>query len=227
MGQKVNPHILRVGITRPWAGRWYAGKDDYSKALHQDFALRTFIQDKYKNSGISRVEIERFANKVHVNIYTSKPGLIIGRQGDSIQKLKVEMDKKFEGRFEVNIREIKKPDLDARIVAANIAHQISRRIPYRRAVKSAITRILEAGAKGVKVQVAGRLNGAEIARTENFKEGNIPLHTFRSDIDYVLERAETTYGVIGVKVWIYKGQTFDRVSALPIDQGDEVTLPVS
>lgn len=218
MGQKVNPNILRVGVTRGWASNWFAGKDEYAALLHEDFAIRKFILDKYKNAGVSKVEIERFANKTHVNIHTAKPGVIIGRQGDNIQKIKDILDKKFRGPIEVNIKEVKAPDLDATIVAANIAYQISRRIPFRRAVKFALSRVMEQGAVGVKIQVAGRLNGAEIARTEHYKEGNIPLHTFRSDIDYALEEANTTYGIIGVKVWICKGEVFDKPSLETVEK---------
>ncbi|MFC1655565.1 30S ribosomal protein S3 [Patescibacteria group bacterium] len=208
MGQKVNPVCIRIGINRQWDSKWYANKKKYGKTLHQDLAIQKEISKKLKDTGISKVEILRTANAVSINIHTAKPGLIIGRGGEKIEKLREELEKKFDNKFSVNILEIKKPNLDAQVVAASIAQQITRRISYRRAAKMAIQRSREAGAIGVKVRVAGRLNGVEIARNEFFSDGKIPLHTFRADIDYAYLPATTTYGQIGVKVWIYKGDVF-------------------
>ncbi len=208
MGQKVNPVCMRIGINRQWDSKWYASKKKYGKTLHQDLAIQKEISKKLKDAGISRIEILRTANAVSINIHTAKPGLIIGRGGENIEALREQLEKKFDNKFSVNILEIKKPNLDAQVVAASIAQQISRRISYRRAAKMAIQKSREAGAIGVKVRIAGRLNGVEIARNEFFSDGKIPLHTFRADIDYAYIPAWTTYGQIGVKVWIYKGDVF-------------------
>jgi small subunit ribosomal protein S3 len=199
---------MRIGINRQWDSKWYASKKKYGKTLHQDLAIQKEINKRLKDAGISRVEILRTANAVSINIHTAKPGLIIGRGGENIEALREDLEKKFNNKFSVNILEIKKPNLDAQVVAASIAQQISRRISYRRAAKMAIQKSREAGAIGVKVRVAGRLNGVEIARSEFFSDGKIPLHTFRADIDYAYLPAWTTYGQIGVKVWIYKGDVF-------------------
>ncbi len=208
MGQKVNPISLRIGIIRTWDSKWYADRKSYAKHLHNDLALKAFIRKKLSSAGVDKIEIERSAKKVVVNIHASKPGLIIGRQGVAIEDLRDELSKKFNENIEVNVIEISQPDLSARLLAESVATQIERRIAYRRAVKMAIQKAMEAGAKGVKIKVGGRLNGVEIARREFFKEGNIPLHTLRADIDYHEARSNTTYGVIGVKVWIYKGLVF-------------------
>ncbi|MBD3156585.1 30S ribosomal protein S3 [Candidatus Peregrinibacteria bacterium] len=208
MGQKVNPISLRIGINRLWDSKWYAGKKKYQKMLHQDFAIEEAIRGKLKDASVSKIEILRTANAVTINIHSGKPGLIIGRGGETIEKLREYLEHKFDQKFSVNIVEIKQPNLDAHLVAESIVKQIERRISYRRASKMAIDRSLEAGAQGVKVRVAGRLNGVEIARSEFFSKGKIPLHTFRADIDYAYLPAKTTYGVIGVKVWIYKGDVF-------------------
>ncbi len=208
MGQKVNPHALRIGITRTWSSSWYASKKVYASYAHKDIQIRNLVKKVLKNCGVSHIEIERSLNNVHVNIYTSKPGMIIGKKGDNLDKLKVALETAFHELFTLNIREVKQPDLDAELVGQNIAQQIEKRIPYRRAVKSSVEKIMEQGAIGVKIRVAGRLNGAEIARNEFFKNGNIPLHTFRADIDYAKVEAFTTYGVIGLQVWIYKGEKF-------------------
>lgn len=210
MGQKVNPNVFRIGITHGWESNWYAPKAKYTALLHQDIALRKKIMEKLPNSGISQIQIERSVNRATVNIHTSKPGVIIGKQGAAIQDLKSQLEKEFKEQFDLNIKEIKKPYLDARIVAELIGQQLSKRIPFRRAVKSVMEKVEESGAKGVKVYVGGRLNGVEIARSEYFLKGKIPLHTLRSDIEFARYSAPTIYGRIGVKVWIYKGEYFSK-----------------
>lgn len=210
MGQKINPIGLRVGINRTWDSKWFADKRSYSKILHRDIALRKMIFEKLKEASVTMVEILRNANQVTLNIHTSRPGLVIGSQGASIETLKKELEGKFHEKFNVNIKEIKKPYMDATIIGEQIGKQIEKRIPYRRACKMSIERAMETGAKGVKINVAGRLNGVEIARSEFFTAGKIPLQTLRSDIDYSYFRAITTYGTIGVKVWVYRGQIFSK-----------------
>lgn len=212
MGHKVTPKLMRLKINHLWDSSWYASKKNYTDYLHRDIELRDTITSKLKNSGVGRIEILRSNKKVTVNVYTSKPGVIIGKQGESIDKLRDKLKKRFNEQFEINIQEIKKPDLSAAVVGQNIAAQIEKRISYRRAAKQAIQKAMENGAKGAKVLVSGRLNGVEISRTEFYKEGNIPLHTFRADIDYSRTRAETTYGTIGIKVWIYKGNIYRKVT---------------
>lgn len=210
MGQKVNPRGLRIGINQTWDSMWYADKKNYKKFLHEDFAIRKFLQNLLKDSSVAKIEILRSAKQITLNLHTGKPGLIIGRQGEGIEKIKEKLSKEFGQNFIINIKEIKKPDMNALLIAESIARQVERRIPYRRAAKAALQKAMEVGAKGVKVFIAGRLNGVEIARSEYFKEGNIPLHTLRSDIDYAKATAQTTYGAIGIKVWVYKGQVFEN-----------------
>lgn len=205
MGQKVNPHGLRVGIIKGWESNWYADKD-YEKFLLEDIKLREFIEDKLQLAGISKVEIERASDKARISIYTAKPGMVIGRQGSNIEALKKDLRKLSDTQIDINIVEVKKPDMDATLVAQNIASQLERRIAFRRAMKQSVTRTMRMGAKGIKVRLGGRLGGAEIARSESYREGSIPLHTLRADIDYGTAEAHTTYGRIGVKVWIYKGE---------------------
>lgn len=214
MGHKVNPKLMRIQINTQWDSSWYADKKNYSKYLHRDIELRDELNKRLKNAGVDTIEIQRSNKKVIVNVHTSKPGVIIGKQGESIDKLKEKLQKKFHDQFEINIVEIKRPDISAKIIGQNIAQQIEKRISYRRAAKQAIQKGMEAGAKGVKIQVSGRLNGVEISRSEFYKEGNIPLHTFRADIDYARVRAETTYGTIGIKVWVYKGNVYKRISEM-------------
>ncbi|MBN1494413.1 30S ribosomal protein S3 [Candidatus Peregrinibacteria bacterium] len=214
MGQKVNPIGLRIGINRTWDTKWYANKKKFAKILHQDIAIEKLLRKKMNDAGVSKIEILRTANAVTINIHTSKPGVIIGRGGETIEALREELEKKFNNKFTVNIVEIKQPALDARLTADSIAKQIEKRISYRRAAKMAIEKALEAGAQGVKVRASGRLNGVEIAREEFYSKGKIPLHTLRSDIDYAYIPAVTTYGTIGVKVWIYKGDIFKRESGV-------------
>lgn len=213
MGQKVNPISFRLSNNniKTWSSKWFAGKKrDFAKNLHADLELKKVIQDRLKNAGITRIEIERSAKKVAVNVHAAKPGLIIGKQGVMIEDLKEFLRRKFGYNIDVNIHEESNPNLSAKLLGEMIASQIERRIAYRRAVKSGIQKAMESGAKGVKIQIAGRLNGVEIARNEFYKEGNIPLHTLRADIDYAKVVANTTYGVIGIKIWIYKGMVFKR-----------------
>lgn len=210
MGQKVNPKVMRLGITHDWDSKWYANKYNFSRLFHQDLAIEKAIKSNLQAEGISHIEILRTQGKVLVNIYTSKPGLIIGRGGEVIEKLKDKLTKDFKEAFAINIKEIKKPMLNAAIVAENIARQIEKRISYRRAAKMSIEKIMEAGAIGAKVYCGGRLNGVEISRNEFFSKGKIPLHTFRADIDYASDAAFTTYGKIGIKVWIYRGEVFKK-----------------
>ena len=205
MGQKVNPHGLRVGVIKGWDSKWYAGKD-YEKFLLEDIKIREFIKEKLFLSGISKVEIERASNKARISIHTAKPGMVIGRQGSNIELLKSDLKKMTESAIEINIVEVKTPDMDATLVAENIAAQLERRIAFRRAMKQCVGRTMRMVAKGIKITCGGRLGGAEIARSESYREGSIPLHTLRADIDYGTAEAHTTYGRIGIKVWIYKGE---------------------
>jgi len=210
MGQKVNPNVIRLGITRDWSSKWYASKGKYIKLFHQDLAIKKEIKKQIPGEGLSTIEILRTQGKVVVNIYTSKPGLIIGRGGEIIEKLKDHLRKNFQESFAINIKEVKKPMLDAKIVTENIVSQLEKRISYRRICKMTIEKVMEAGALGVKIFLGGRLNGVEIARGEFFSKGKVPLHTFRADIDYCSAPASTTYGKIGIKVWIYKGDIFKK-----------------
>ncbi len=210
MGHKVNPKVIRLGITHDWNTKWYAGKRNFSKLFHQDISIEKLIYKTLDPDGLSKIEIMRTQGKVIINIHTSKPGVIIGRGGEVIEKLKAALAKEFKEIFIINIKEIKKPMLDARIVADNIARQVEKRISYRRAAKMSMEKIIEAGALGVKIYLGGRLNGVEIARSEFFSKGKVPLHTFRADIDYASVPAFTAYGKIGIKCWIYKGNVFKK-----------------
>lgn len=205
MGQKVHPHGLRIGIIKTWDSKWFADKN-YQKYLLEDIRIREAVKQKLFASGIARVEIERSANRLNVIVHAAKPGMVIGRGGAGIETLKQEVRKYTESQVDVKIQEIKQPDMAAVLVAENIAAQLERRIAFRRAMRQSVTRTMRMGAKGIKVQVGGRLGGAEIARSESYREGSIPLHTLRADIDYGTAEAHTTYGRIGVKVWIYKGE---------------------
>jgi len=207
MGQKVNPHGLRVGVIKDWDSRWFAGKSTFGDTLVEDYKIREYLKKKLYKAGIPDIEIERDAAKVKVNIHCAKPGMVIGQKGAEIDKLRTELEKLTKGKTVlVNIIEVKSPDLSAQLVAENIASQLEQRVSFRRAMKSCIGRTMKLGAKGIKTQVSGRLGGAEIARSESYHEGTIPLQTLRADIEYGVARANTTYGVIGVKVWIYKGE---------------------
>ncbi len=205
MGQKVHPYGFRLGYIKTWKSRWYAEKD-YSKQLHEDLAVRKTVKEKLYHAGISRVEIERSGNQVKVSIHSSRPGIIIGRKGAEVDKLKLELEAITGTQVYINIKEIKKPELDAQLVSENIASQLERRVAYRRAMKKAVASTLRLGAQGIKVHCAGRLGGTEIARAEWYREGRVPLHTLRADIDYGQAESMTTMGRIGVKVWIYHGE---------------------
>ena len=206
MGQKVSPVGLRIGINRNWEANWYANKSDFSKYLENDLKIRKFLDKKLADAGVSTIEIERNAKRCEVIIHTSRPGVIIGKGGEEIENLKKEISKVANEEVQISIVDIKKPDLDAKLVADSIATQIENRASFRMAQKKAIRNVMKAGAKGVKTLVSGRLNGADIARGEGYSEGTIPLHTLRADVDYALSEADTTFGKIGVKVWIYKGE---------------------
>jgi small subunit ribosomal protein S3 len=209
MGQKVNPHGMRVGVIKGWDTQWYAEKKDFSKYLVEDYRIRTFLKKKYYQSAISKILIDRSANKLSVVIYTARPGVIIGKAGAGVEIIKKELAdlcKNKAAKIAISIMEVKRPDTEAQLVAENIAAQLEKRIQFRRAMKQAMMRATKAGAKGIKTMVAGRLDGAEIARVEHYHEGSIPLHTLRADIDYGFAEAHTTFGVIGVKVWVYKGE---------------------
>lgn len=206
MGQKVNPHGLRVGIIKDWDSRWFAEPEDFADSLVEDYKIREFLKKKLYHAGVSKIEIERTSDRVKVIVYTAKPGVVIGKGGAEIEKLKVELAKYSEKKILVDIKEVKRPDSDAQLVAENIAQQLENRISFRRAMKSCMGRAMKAGAKGIKTACSGRLGGADMARTEFYSEGNIPLQTLRADIDYGFAEADTTYGKVGVKVWIYKGE---------------------
>ncbi len=207
MGQKVNPHGIRVGVIKGWDTQWYADKKNFSAFLKEDYEIREFVKKKYYAAAISRILIERAANRVAVTIYTARPGVLIGKQGSEIEVIKADLAKIATGKqIGINIIEIKKPDCDAQLVAESIAAQLEKRASFRRCMKQAISRAMRLGAKGVKAMVSGRLDGAEIARTEHYHEGSIPLQTLRADIDYGVATARTTFGAIGIKVWVYKGE---------------------
>lgn len=205
MGQKVNPHGLRVGVIKDWDSRWYA-EASFADCLVEDYNIRTFLKKKLYSAGISRIEIERASDRVKVIIHTAKPGVVIGKGGAEIEKVKAEVQKLTDKKLFVDIKEVKRPDKDAQLVAENIAQQLENRIAFRRAMKSTMSRSMKSGILGIKTAVAGRLGGAEMARTEFYSEGTIPLQTLRADIDYGFAEANTTYGKLGVKVWIYKGE---------------------
>ncbi|MBQ7005523.1 MAG: 30S ribosomal protein S3 [Clostridia bacterium] len=206
MGQKINPTGLRIGVIKDWESRWYAKKSDFGDTLVEDYELREYLLETLAPAGVPKVEIERTAKRVRINIHVAKPGMVIGRGGAEIEKLKATLEKKIGKEVSLNIIEIKTPDVNAQLVAESIASQLERRISFRRALKQAIGRAMKLGAKGIKCQVSGRVGGAEIARSETYKEGTIPLQTIRADIDYGFAEAKTTYGRIGVKVWIYTGE---------------------
>jgi small subunit ribosomal protein S3 len=205
VGQKVNPIGLRVGVIRDWDSKWYADKD-YAKLLHEDIKVREYIEKRLKDAAVSSIEIERAANRVNITIKTAKPGMVIGKGGSEVEALRKSLNELTGKRVHVNIFEIKQADLDAKLVAENIARQLENRISFRRAMKQTLQRAMRAGAKGIKTQVSGRLGGADIARSESYSEGTVPLHTLRADIDYGTAEADTTFGKIGVKVWIYRGE---------------------
>ncbi|MBQ5317281.1 MAG: 30S ribosomal protein S3 [Oscillospiraceae bacterium] len=206
MGQKVNPHGLRVGVIKDWDSRWFANKATFGDTLAEDYKVRKYIKESLKSAGVPKIEIERFEDKVRINIHCAKPGFVIGKGGEKIDKVRAEVEKMIGKKVFLNIVEVKSPDMDAQLVAENIAQQLENRVSYRRALKQAIGRAMKLGAKGIKVKAGGRLAGAEIARSETYHEGTIPLQTIRADIDYGFAEAHTTYGRLGIKVWIYKGE---------------------
>lgn len=222
MGQKVNPHGIRLGIVKDWDAKWYAGKD-FAANLHEDIKIRNELKKQLQAAGVPRIETERTKNRLKLTIHTAKPGMVIGRGGSGIEQIKESLKKLTDKKVDINIAEIKQPDMDATLVAENIASSLERRIAFRRAMKQAVGRTMRLGAKGIKVAVGGRLGGAEIARKEFYREGSIPLHTLRADIDYGTAEAHTTYGRIGVKVWIFKGEVLPekKQSAKTADEGSE------
>jgi len=210
MGQKINPIGFRMGISRDWTAKWYAGTKSYTQNLISDIALRDYLKVRLKNAALSTIVIERPAQSINITVHTARPGIVIGKKGEDIEKLRQEMTKIAGRPVQLAVEEVRQPELDAQLVSENIAQQLEKRIMFRRAMKRAVTNAMRLRALGIKVMVAGRLNGAEIARTEWYREGRVPLHTLRADIDYGFSEAQTTYGKIGVKVWIFKGEVFDK-----------------
>jgi small subunit ribosomal protein S3 len=208
MGQKVQPNGFRLGVIRDWSARWYAGKHDYAKNLAQDMQVRNYMKKRLANAAVSKIIIDRPAQNINITVYTARPGIVIGKKGEDIDRMRRDISRLTSLPVQLSVEEIRKPELDATLVAESICQQLEKRIMFRRAMKRAVTNAMRLGAGGVKVMVAGRLNGAEIARTEWYREGRVPLHTLRADIDYGFAEAKTTYGVIGVKVWIFKGEVF-------------------
>jgi small subunit ribosomal protein S3 len=228
MGQKVNPLGIRLGITRDWVSKWYAGKKQYAEQIHTDYQVREFLKKKLSEASVSKVNIERAARKVNVTIHTARPGIVIGKKGEDIEKLRAETARLIGmpvGDVRLNVAEIRKPELDSQLVAEGIAQQIEKRVMFRRAMKRAVMSTMRSGALGMKVRLSGRLNGSEIARTEVSREGRVPLHTFRADIDYATAEAHTTYGVIGIKVWIFKGEVFDLVPEVVEESAADAAAP--
>ncbi len=224
MGQKVNPVGIRLGITRDWTSKWYASTRNFPAHLQTDHMVREFLRKRLAEASVSRIHIERAAKKSNITISTARPGIVIGKKGEDIEKLRLEVSKLMKMPLHdvrINIAEIRKPELDSQLVADGIAQQLEKRVMFRRAMKRAVTNTMRSGALGIKVRVSGRLNGSEIARTESYREGRVPLHTFRADIDYGLGQAFTTYGVIGVKVWIFKGEVFAKEKeVLEVKEGE-------
>ena len=210
MGQKVSPHGLRVGVIKTWDSRWFVKEEDIASSLYEDYKIRKFLKQKLSNAGVPRIEIERDSSRIKIHIHCSKPGVVIGKGGTEIEKLKALCEKLFKKNIFINIIEVRTPDINAQLVAEGIAFQLEKRMSFKRAIKQAIGKAMKHGAKGIKVRVAGRLNGAEIARAEHYHEGTIPLQTLRADIDYGFAEANTTYGKIGVKAWIYKGEVLKK-----------------
>jgi small subunit ribosomal protein S3 len=209
VGQKTHPTGFRLGIIKTWSSRWYAEKD-FSRYLHEDLRIRKYIKAKLYHAGIARIDIERAANKSRINIFTARPGIIIGKKGSEIEKLKGELQRMTDKEVYINISEVQRPETDSQLIAENVCMQLERRVAFRRAMKKAVTSTLKCGALGIKITCAGRLGGAEMARTEWYREGRVPLHTLRADIDYGFAEAKTTYGIIGVKVWVFHGETLTR-----------------
>lgn len=216
MGQKVSPHGLRIGINKSWDSLWYADKKNFAKYLKEDNVIRTFIKKKYYACAISKISIERTDKRIVVSVYTARPGILIGQKGVGVENLKKEVAKLTESQtISINIKEVRNPDLDATLVAESIASQLEKRVHFRRAMKQAMQKTMKSGAQGIKAMVSGRLDGADIARSEHYHQGNLPLHTLRADIDYGTAEAATTFGVVGVKVWIYKGEILSKFNVVP------------
>jgi small subunit ribosomal protein S3 len=209
MGQKVNPIGFRLGIVKEWTSKWYADSKDFADLLNNDIEIRDYLRKRLSQASVSRIQIDRPAKNAHITIHTARPGIVIGKKGEDIDSLRAEVSRRMGIPVHVSVEEIRKPELDARLVAESITQQLERRVMFRRAMKRAVQTSMRLGAEGVKVHISGRLNGAEIARSEWYREGRVPLHTLRADIDYALAEANTTYGVIGVKVWIFKGEVFE------------------
>lgn len=218
MGQKVHPTGIRLGIVKKHTSTWYAGSEDYADKLNADLKVRSFIQKKLAHASVSRIDIERPANTARVTIHTARPGIVIGKKGEDVEKLRAEISKQMNVPVHINIEEIRKPDLDAQLAAQSVAQQLERRVMFRRAMKRTVQNAMRQGAEGVKIQVGGRLGGAEIARSEWYREGRVPLHTLRADIDYATAEASTTYGIIGVKVWIFKGEVIGGIEEVEASQ---------
>ena len=218
MGQKVNPHGLRVGIIKDWDSKWYADKKTFNEFLVEDYNIRKFVKKKLFISGVSKIEIERAANRIKLTVFTAKPGMVIGRGGSGVEELRIDIEKMTNKKVVINVEEIKIPELDAQLVAENIASQLERRVSFRRAMKQSIQRTMRFGGKGIKTSVSGRVGGADMARTEGYSEGSIPLQTLRADIDYGFAEADTTFGKLGVKVWLYKGEVLptSKVEEKPV-----------
>ena len=224
MGQKVHPTGIRLGIVKDWTSKWYADSAEFAGFIAQDFEVRRYIKKKLKDASVSKISIERPSKKCNITIHTARPGIVIGKKGEDIEKLRAEVSSMIGMAIQdvrININEVRKPELDATLVAEGIAQQLERRVMFRRAMKRAVTNTMRVGAEGIKVKVGGRLNGAEIARSEWYREGRVPLHTLRADIDYGTAEAHTTYGVIGVKVWIFKGEVFDKPEAVAAEPAAE------
>ena len=230
MGQKVHPTGIRLGIVKDWSSKWYADSKTFPEYIRADHQLRVLIKKKLKDASVSRITIERPSKKANITIHTARPGIVIGKKGEDIEKLRSEVAKLIDMKLQdvrINISEVRKPELDAQLVAEGIAQQLERRVMFRRAMKRAVTNTMRVGAEGIKVKVGGRLNGAEIARSEWYREGRVPLHTLRADIDYGTAEAHTTYGVIGVKVWIFKGEIFDKPEVIPAEPAETKTAKAS
>jgi small subunit ribosomal protein S3 len=223
MGQKVHPTGIRLGIVKDFTSRWYANSKDYPVFLHQDLTVRDYIAKKLSHASVSRIQINRPANNAHITVHTARPGIVIGKKGEDIDLLRKEVSKMMGIPVQINVEEIRKPELDAKLVAESIAQQLEKRIMYRRAMKRAVTNSMRLGAEGIKINLGGRLNGAEIARSEWYREGRVPLHTLRADINYGVAEANTTYGIIGIKVWIFKGEVFN-IDRFNLTRSNSATL---
>ncbi len=227
MGQKVHPTGIRLGIIRDWNAKWYASSKEFPDYLNVDLQVREYLRKKLAAASVSRVHIERPARNAHITVHTARPGIVIGKKGEDIEALRRELANKMGMPVRVSIEEIRKPELDAQLVAESIAQQLEKRIMFRRAMKRAVTNAMRIGGQGIKVRISGRLNGAEIARSEWYREGRVPLHTFRADVDYGLAEARTTYGIIGVKVWIFKGEILGGREAVDAAHGEKQSVPAS